>query len=269
MDDISKLLALTDTALREFDRLWNGVSVPMIASQGEVFHVLTSLATAARANLVKLLRSYYADDQPGTASACRNLLELSIFTKFVLKSRVHLLEFAADRLIDGVQLAKGLKTIEEQLDPETISSTVDAVIKAFEAQLMSENIQRTKYLKMDEVAEAVGMKSQYLILNQVCSKFVHPTSWSLLTADHHWSDFLLPAIYLWDKEACFFLAYTPKCEFTLELMGLHLSMNRPLCAAAGVCDRKKATTTFHAYLSAAFDHRQSLPRSPTPSASPA
>jgi hypothetical protein len=183
MEDISKLLALTDTSLREFDRLWVGVSVPTIASQGEVFHVLNSLATAARTNLIKLLRSYYAEDQPGTAAACRNLLELSIFTKFVLKSRIHLFEFAADRLIDGLQLAKGLRTLEEQLTPGIESSTITTAIRAFEAQLSTENIYRTKYLKMDEVANAVGMKSQYQNLNQVCSKFVHPTSWSLLTAD--------------------------------------------------------------------------------------
>jgi hypothetical protein len=183
MDDISKLVALTNQTLREYDRLWNGIPVPTIASQGEVFHVLTSLAIAARANLVELLRAYYAGDQPGTASACRNLLEVCIFTKYVLRSRADLREFAADRLIDGLQLAKGLKSIEEHLNPGAETSIVDKLIGVFEAQLLSENIHRPNYLRMDKLADGVGMKTQYLTLNQVCSKFVHPTSWSLLTAD--------------------------------------------------------------------------------------
>lgn len=183
MNDVSRLIVLTDISLREFDRLWSGVATPTVSSNGQVFHVLTSLATSARINVVSLLRSYYIDDQSGTAAACRNLLELAIFTKYVLKSRSHLLEFAADRLIDGLQLAEGLKGIDQQLNPETTSSIADEAIAVFKAQLSSENIDRRKFLRMEELADTVGMKSEYTSLNRVCSKFVHPTSWSLLTLD--------------------------------------------------------------------------------------
>lgn len=183
MNDVSKLIGLTDITLREFDRLWSGVPTPTVSSQGQVFHVLTALATSARINVVSLLRSYYIDAQDGTASACRNLLELGIFTKYVLKSRDNLLEFAADRLIDGLQLAEGLKAIDQQLNPGTTSSIADQAIAAFSAQILSENISRKKYLRTEDIAEVVGMKSEYASLNRVCSKFVHPTSWSLLTLD--------------------------------------------------------------------------------------
>lgn len=189
MNDVSKLIALTDITLREFDRLWSGVSTPTVASQGQVFHVLTSLATSARINVVSLLRSYYIDDQAGTAAACRNLLELAIFTKYVLKSRGHLLEFAADRLIDGLQIAEGLKAIDQQLNPGTTSSIADQAIDAFKTQMSSENIHRKKYLRTEDLADIVGMKSEYASLNRVCSKFVHPTSWSLLTFDRSFERF--------------------------------------------------------------------------------
>ena len=183
MNDVSKIVVLTDITIREIDHLWIGIPTPIVASQGEVFHVLTALATSARNNAVSLLRSYYVDDQSGTASACRNVLELAIFTKFVLKSRIHLLEFAADRLIDGLQLAEGLQAIDQEIHPGKSSSFADEAIAAFKTQLSNENIGRRRYLRTEDLAKAVGMESQFATLNRICSKFVHPTSWSLLTLD--------------------------------------------------------------------------------------
>lgn len=183
MNDVSKLIVLTDITLRDFDHLWGGVRMPTLSSEGRVFHVLTSLATSARINIVSLLRSFYVDDQAETAAACRNLLELAIFTKYVLKSREHLLDFAADRLIDGLQLAEGLKAIDQQLNAGTISTIADQAIAAYKTQMSSENVHRKTYLRTENLAAAVGMKSEYASLNRICSKFVHPTSWSLLTLD--------------------------------------------------------------------------------------
>ena len=62
-------------------------------------------------------------------------------------------------------------------------STLDAVIDSFTRQMSDEGITRTKFLAIRDLAEQVGMLEVYDTMNKVCSKFVHPTAWSLLTAD--------------------------------------------------------------------------------------
>jgi len=183
MDATPQLLVMAEISLHGFDAMWTLVKTPEVAPEGEVFHVLSSLALAARLNFVSLQCSYHEDDQPRAALACRNLLELAVFTKFVLKSRLHLVEFASDRLLDGLDIAQKLKAIELELTPEAASSILDASIAEFEKQMANEGVTRPKFLRTDDIAKVVGMESDYANLNKVCSKFVHPTSWSLLTSD--------------------------------------------------------------------------------------
>lgn len=47
------------------------------------------------------------------AWACRNLLEIAIFSRFVLISPEKAKQFTDDRLIDGPEIAKGLRKLEE------------------------------------------------------------------------------------------------------------------------------------------------------------
>ncbi len=49
--------------------------------------------------------------------------------------------------------------------------------------MLAEGITQTKFLNTGQLAGAVGMKEDYETMNQVCSKFVHPTAWSILTED--------------------------------------------------------------------------------------
>jgi hypothetical protein len=49
--------------------------------------------------------------------------------------------------------------------------------------MKEEGVIRQKYLSTEELAERVGMREEYRTLNRLCSKFVHPTAWSLFTSD--------------------------------------------------------------------------------------
>jgi hypothetical protein len=86
-------------------------------------------------------------------------------------------------LIDGLQIGTSLKKLDLHLNPELKVSTLDAVIDKFTEQMSEEGITRTKFLAVRDLAEQVGMLETYDTMNKVCSKFVHPTAWSLLTAD--------------------------------------------------------------------------------------
>ena len=45
------------------------------------------------------------------AWACRNLLEIAVFSKYVLLSEKNAMEFAADRLIDALEIGVTLKKL--------------------------------------------------------------------------------------------------------------------------------------------------------------
>jgi hypothetical protein len=49
--------------------------------------------------------------------------------------------------------------------------------------MASEGVTRTRYLAVNEWANAVGLTQEYKVLNKICSKFVHPTSWAILSSD--------------------------------------------------------------------------------------
>jgi hypothetical protein len=146
-------------------------------------HVVTAIGNAANANYTALRRAFADDEQSQLSWACRNLLELAVFAKYVIKSKANLQEFAADRLIDGLQIAESLKALELHLNPSLKSSALDAVIQRFNAQKQKEKIIRSRYLRVEDLAEVVNLAEEYKIVNRLCSKMIHPTAWALLTDD--------------------------------------------------------------------------------------
>jgi hypothetical protein len=60
---------------------------------------------------------YVAGNLNLIAWASRNLLELTVFTKYVLKSGANARRFGDDRLIDGCELIVSLRDLEHFYDP--------------------------------------------------------------------------------------------------------------------------------------------------------
>jgi hypothetical protein len=102
-------------------------------------------------------------------------------------------DFAADRLIDGVEIGKCLKRLEEVAKrndpaPETSvsqspGSPYDSIVQQYTTELNSEGITRAKPTRMVDIAQSLKMTEEYECVNKLCSKFVHPTAWSLFTAE--------------------------------------------------------------------------------------
>lgn len=177
-----ELLRKTDDAFLKFDAFTHSL-FPTDEETGRFYHIVSALSDAAKINYMTLRKAFDDDEQTLMAWSCRNLLELAIFTKFVLSSKANADEFAADRLIDGLQIATSLKKLEFHLNPQQTVSELDPVIEEFAKQKSDEGIKRTNYRLTRELAIQVGMLEEYEAVNKVCSKFVHPTAWSLLTAD--------------------------------------------------------------------------------------
>ena len=182
MDIEPALVRMTDEAFQRFDTFMRSLR-PSDEEMGRFYHIVSALADAAKSNYVTLRKAFEDDEQTMMAWSCRNLLEVAIFTKFVLCSRTNAEDFAADRLIDELQISESLKKLDLHLDPQLQKSTFDTEINKFDKQMEDEGVTRTSYLPTRELAKKVGMFEQYDTMNKVCSKLVHPTAWSLLTAD--------------------------------------------------------------------------------------
>ncbi len=118
------------------------------------------------------------------AWACRNLLELDVFTKYVLVSEANARRFIGDRLIDGNDIFTSLRMLQLHLNPNSDVTLIDQTVAAAKTQMATEGITASKYLATSSLAKAVGMKEDYACMNRVCSKLVHPTAWSVLTMNN-------------------------------------------------------------------------------------
>ncbi len=177
-----EVLKKTDDAFREFDAFTCSLH-PIDEEAGRFYHIVSALSDATKTNYVTLRKAFDDDEQTLMAWSCRNLLEIAVFTKFALSSKANADEFAADRLIDGLQIGNSLKRLELYLNPELTTSALDPVIEKYAKQMRDEGIARTTFRPVRDLAKQVGLLDHYETMNKVCSKFVHPTAWSLFTAD--------------------------------------------------------------------------------------
>jgi len=189
---IDKIIVETSDSL---SRLWQtkleAIRVPTKEDEGRFYHVIISLSRTALKNYYMLRGALDANDQEHLAWACRNLLELNVFMKNILKSKDRLLEFAHYRHADGIQIVERLIKLEEKHQTEQgqqpgtseINSNLRARLDEFNKARIADGVVSTKHLPTREWAEVVGLEDDYDIINKVCSKLVHPTSWSILTED--------------------------------------------------------------------------------------
>jgi hypothetical protein len=144
------------------------------------FEIVRELVDAAIKNFNELRRGYVTDNLNLTAWASRNLLELTVFTKYVLQSGTNARRFGDDRLVDGCELIIALRDLERYYDPNAPTPGLDDALKRMEEQKIAESVTATKHLDMGTLAREVGMEQEFRSMNRVSSKLVHPTAWSTL-----------------------------------------------------------------------------------------
>ena len=144
------------------------------------FEVLRELLDAAIKNFTELRRGYVTDSLNLIARASRNLLELTVFTKYVLKSGANARRFGDDRLVDGCELIIALRDLERYYDSSAPTPGLDDALRRMEDQKAAENVTATSHLETSVLAREVGMEQEFRSMNRVSSKLVHPTAWSTL-----------------------------------------------------------------------------------------
>jgi hypothetical protein len=151
--------------------------------------IVTELLDATLTNYRQLRQAYVDNNYPLLAWACRNLLELTIFLKYVLISEANARRFGDDRLIDGVEIFTALKELELYYDPAATTVPLDNAIAQMRAQMAAENVTESGHLAVGRLADQVGMEQEFRTMNRVSSKLVHPTAWSILAVNSEANSF--------------------------------------------------------------------------------
>jgi hypothetical protein len=155
-------------------------------------HTLVSL-------LSSVLREYdhlktgYRDDQTLLIWACRNLLELKVFVQYVLQSGANAQKFYGDRLVDAIDIFKSLGKWKLERGYEANPEWLE-IIAGFEREKDAEGITTTGYLNTKVLADSLP-ENGFGPLNRICSKFVHPTAFSVLTANERVARYLYPFFF--------------------------------------------------------------------------
>jgi hypothetical protein len=175
-------LGLIEKAFLQLKQFGNGLK-PVDEKNAWFFQIVFELIDATLSNYDQLKIGYNTKNSHMLAWACRNLLELAVFTKFVLMREANARRFAEDRLIDGCDIITSLKSLELHINPKSDTRLLDDALARMQAQMVAEGVTAKKYLNTGNLAEIVGMKEEYLCMNRVCSKLVHPTAWSILAVN--------------------------------------------------------------------------------------
>jgi len=175
-------LDLIQKAFAQFKQFGNTIK-PVDEKNGWFFQIVFELIDATLSNYDQMKIGYNENNNHLLAWACRNLLELAIFTKFVLISEPNARRFAEDRLVDGCDIITSLKTLELHIDPKSDTRLLDDALARMQAQMAIEGVTAKRHLVTADLAGIVGMKEDYLCMNRVCSKLVHPTAWSVLSVN--------------------------------------------------------------------------------------
>lgn len=153
---------------------------PVDDAHNYFFEIVHELLDAAIKNFSELRRGNVTGNLNLIAWASRNLLELTVFMKYVLRSGANARRFADDRLVDGCELIIALRDLEHHYDPSAPTPGLDDALKRMEDQKVAESVTATKHLETSALAREVGMEQEFRSLNRVSSKLVHPTAWSTL-----------------------------------------------------------------------------------------
>lgn len=133
------------------------------------------------------------------AWACRNLLELDIFTKWILQSPANAKRFVADVAIDGTELFESMKKWMEHKTPGVNLPEMDETLRLAHDRRRSEGTVGEHHLEVSVLADAVGMTEDYKHSMKLCSKLLHQTAWSIIHRDQYDGEYAAFPVMLFES----------------------------------------------------------------------
>ena len=114
------------------------------------------------------------------AWACRNLLDLHIYTRYALADEEGARRLGAERLKDGIELYDSFQTWLARNDPELVPAGVAAEIHSLTEQLADAGLTGAPPLKLKRAAAAVGLADEWANMARLASKLAQPNAFLVL-----------------------------------------------------------------------------------------
>jgi len=139
------------------------------------FYALLKISTAARSGIQRLKDAVQQNDTNVVfAWLARNIFELDLVTRFVLKEPTNYKSLEKQFYKDEIEMFEGYKLLIE----DTVADPgIDARLKNLRDKWESVDTEKGMPSNIREIAEYVGAKEEYQIFYKTYSKYVHPSIW--------------------------------------------------------------------------------------------
>lgn len=111
--------------------------------------------------------------------ACRNLLDLHIYTRYALASEEHAERLVRERLTDGIELFDSFQSWLARNDAELVPPEVPATIHELSEQLADAGLEETP-LKLKRAAAEVGLADEWANMARLTLKLAQPNAYLVL-----------------------------------------------------------------------------------------
>jgi hypothetical protein len=131
------------------------------------------------------------------AWACRNLLELNIYTQYVLSSKGNAERFSGEQLADGIEIFDAFQTWAARNDPALVSPAIGAVLADLaDRKSQQEAAAPQRPLSVKYLSAQAGLADEYANMTRLCARLIHPSVFPILAgADEGELPLLRPILF--------------------------------------------------------------------------
>ncbi|MDR3699231.1 MAG: hypothetical protein P4L56_06315 [Candidatus Sulfopaludibacter sp.] len=108
------------------------------------------------------------------AWACRNLLELNIYTQYVLQSEANARRFALNRVADGIDTFDAFQTWLARNDPSLVPPEAELALRQLSDLRAREEEPAPRLYSLKYLSAEVGLADEYAYMTRFCSKLAQP-----------------------------------------------------------------------------------------------
>ncbi len=113
------------------------------------------------------------------AWACRNLLDLHIYTRYALASDGNARRLIAERLSDGVEIFDAFQTWLARNDAALVPASISEALRTMIEQRADSEFAEAPPLRLKRVAADVGLADEYANMTRLSAKLAHPSAFSV------------------------------------------------------------------------------------------
>ena len=128
------------------------------------------------------------------AWACRNLLELNIYTQYVLQSEAGARRFALNRVADGIDTFDSFQTWLARNDPSLVPPEAEQALRQLSDLRAQEDEPPPRLYSLKYLSAEVGLADEYACMTRFCAKLAQPGVF-LVTAGEADLQLFQPALF--------------------------------------------------------------------------